>query len=184
LTYRQRAAMSIRERLGREALVLLEPPCDPIAEDGTPDAVCEGQPARLTRAYFAWLDLRREIGEREAIDRALAAPDPRVTTEMLDRLLAIDPGLRHADRLVPFYRQEGRRALANRDLARAAQQFRKAAMLLPPDAQDDARRLRVQALLAEAAVPQLDPAGRHMLLRTAGELAPEDERIQALVGKL
>lgn len=181
LSYRQRATLAIRERVGADVPRLLErePECEVRREDGTMDEACLGQPERLTRAYFAWLADRRHAADEQALAAALAEPDAHARVEALDRLLAGNPSLEGAERLVPVYQQAADAALAEGDAARAGQLLRKAAQLCPPAQADDAKALRVRALLAEASVPRLQREGRRMLLASALALAPEDPQIGA-----
>ena len=188
LTHRQRAAIAIRERMEADAPTLLEPVCEVKREDGTIDRWCEGQPERLTRAYLGWLHERRRAADERAIAAALAEPDVRARVEQLDRLLAGNPTLEGAARLVPVYEDAAEVALADGDAARAGQLLRKAAQLGDatdaPNAAAGAEALRVRALLAEASVPELRREGRRMLLASAQQLAPEDPRIGAALAEL
>lgn len=184
LTYRQRAAIAIRERMQSEVPAQLEPECELRRENGTIDEECELQPERLTRAYFAWLGQERRARDERAILAALAEPDIYQRVDQLDRLLAGNPVLEGSDRLVPVYRDAAEAALAEGDAARAGQLLRKAAQLAERGEARSGRALRVQALLAEASVPALTHEGRKMLLASAEQLAPEDPRIHAAFEQL
>jgi len=188
LTYRQRAAIAIRERMEAHVPALLEPACELKREDGSTDGKCEAQPERLTRVYLAWLHEQRRAADERAIAAALAEPDVRARVEQLDRLLAGNPMLEGAARLVPVYEEAAEAALAGGDAARAGQLLRKAAQLCAvtdtPAAAARAEALRVRALLAEASVPELRREGRRMLLASAQQLAPEDARIGAALVEL
>ncbi|MCA9712351.1 MAG: hypothetical protein KDK70_41325, partial [Myxococcales bacterium] len=177
LSYRQRAGLAVRERMAAEVPDRLEPECEVEREDGSIDGACEGQPQRLTEAYFAWLDERRTSADAQAIDDALADPDVERRVARLDRLLVGNPALARADRLVPVYREAAEAAQARGDAARAGQLLRKAARLTEREQPHAGQELRVQALLAEASVPRLTPDGRRMLLSSAERLAPEDPRV-------
>jgi hypothetical protein len=179
LSYRQRAAIAIRERLEVEAPSLVEEPCDIRREDGTRDAHCEAQPQRHATAYLAWLDERRRQREASQIEAALAEADANATMELLDRLLATSQDLEAADRLVAFFSAAASSALAAGDPARAGQLLRKSARLAEREDPEGARGLRVRALLAEADAPGLDARGREMLLKTASDHAPNDPIISA-----
>lgn len=181
LSYRQRATLAMRERLQDEAPALLDPACD---ESPAEDPQCERAPELWTRAYFAWLDHRRAASEIAEIDAALAADDPVATTEMLDRLLAVNPELGHADRLVPFFRSMAEDAQGDAEHARAARLWRKAAVLIEPTDPDVATELRVRALVAEASESTVDPRGKRMLLETAHALDPDDGDVAAALGEL
>jgi len=56
--------------------------------------------------------------------------------------------------------------------------------VLHGQADDFADALRVQALLAEASLPELPVAGREMLLRTALELRPEEPAVERALAAL
>lgn len=183
LTYRQRASLAIRQRMEQDVPEELEPACEIHREDGSIDGECEAQPERLMNAYYAWLDHRRETEDRQALEAALAEPDPRVRVARLDELLVGNPELTAGPQLVPVYCEAADAARADGDEARAGQLLRKAARLAERNDADAGRELRVQALLAEAAVPELTPEGRRMLLGTARDLDPDDERVEtALAG--
>jgi hypothetical protein len=187
LTYRQRAGIAIRERMQAEVPELLEPECETRREDGTIDQACVGQPERLTRAYFGWLHQRRHDADERAIAAAIAEPDVHRRAEQLDRLLAGNPTLAGAERLVPVYEDAAAAALAEGDALRAGQLLRKAAQLLEhgePERAAAGQALRVRALLAEASVPVLGREGRRMLLTSAQGLAPDDPRIGAALEQL
>jgi hypothetical protein len=177
LTYRQRAAIAIRERLQAEAPSLLEEPCDIRREDGTTDTKCEAQPKRHADTYLGWLDKRRRQQEVSQIEEALSQTDATVTMELLDRLLTTSPKLEGTERLVTFFSAAASSALAAGDPARAGQLLRKSARLAELEDPERARDLRVRALLAEAAAPGLDARGREMLLETASGHAPDDRSI-------
>jgi hypothetical protein len=179
LSYRQRAAIAIRERLEAEAPSLAEEPCDIRREDGTTDTHCEAQPQRHTAAYMTWLDERRRKREADLIEAALSETDATVTMELLDRLLTTSPQLEAGDRLVTFFSAAASSALAAGDPARAGQLLRKSARLAEREDSERARDLRVRALLAEAAAPGLDARGREMLLKTASDHARNDKSIAA-----
>lgn len=194
LSYRQRAAIALRERMQVDVPAMLEPECEVRREDGTMDSKCERQPERHANAYLGWLHERRTAADEQAIAKALAEPDVRQRVEGLDRLLAGNPGLEGAARLVPVYEEAADAALADGDAARAGQLLRKAARLSEPgddlpktealQASQRAEALRVRALLAEASVPELRREGRHMLLASAQQLAPEDPRILEALDRL
>lgn len=199
LTYRQRAGIALRERIAADVPALLEPECETRLEDGTIDEACVGQPERHAKAYLAWLHERRRAADERAIAAALAEPDVGARVMGLDRLLAGNPALEGAVRLVPVYEEAAEAALAAGDAARAGQLYRKAAQLTAaaatPDAasakleapaklEEQAEALRVRALLAEASVPELRREGRFMLLASAQQLAPEDPRIGVALEQL
>ncbi len=184
LSYRQRAGLAIRERMEAEAPDLLEPECEVEREDGSLDRRCQDQPERLTQVYFAWLDEQRTLADQRAIAQALAEPDVHERVEHLDRLLAANPTLIEGRRLIPVYREAADAALATSDSARAGQLLRKAARLAERDDPSEAEALRVQALLAEASVPDLTPQGRHMLLTSAQQIAPEDPRVRTAMATM
>ena len=177
LTYRHRASIAIRERLEADAPDLLEPACEIKREDGSIDTQCESQPDRLSVAYFAWLDARREAADQKALAMALAEPDVRARASRLDGLLVSNPELSLGDQLVPVYVEAAEAAEADEDLARAGQLLRKAARLAEREDPDYGKALRVRALLAEASVPALTPEGQSMLLASAAVLAPQDPRV-------
>ncbi|MEM7159242.1 MAG: hypothetical protein AAF799_40770 [Myxococcota bacterium] len=177
LTYRHRASIAIRERLELDAPELLEPACEIKREDGSIDTACETQPDRLSAAYFAWLDARREAADQKALAAALAEPDVRARASRLDALLVSNPELSLGDQLVPVYEQAAEAAEADGDLARAGQLLRKAARLAERQDPEHGKALRVRALLAEASVPALTPEGQSMLLSSAAVLAPHDPRV-------
>ena len=181
LSYRQRATLALRERLQAEAPALLEPACD---ESPADDPACDSAPETWTFAYFAWLDERRATAELAEIERALAAASPTETTESLDRLLAVNPELGHADRLVPFYRSVAEQARADGEPTRAARLWRKAAILIEPTDPRLATELRVRALAAEASDPDVDPRGKRMLLETAHALDVGDEEVATALAEL
>lgn len=184
LTYRQRAGIAIRERMQAELPEQLEPECETRRENGTIDDECVGQPERLTRVYFAWLDRQRHARDEQAISAALAEPDVRERVAQLDRLLAGNPALEGAERLVPVYREAAEAASAAGEMARAGQLLRKAARLAERGESTEGQALRVQALLAEASVPALTREGRRMLLASAQQLAPEDTQVHAALEQL
>ncbi len=177
LTYRQRAAVAIRQRIEQDVPPRLEPACEIHREDGTLDRTCEDQPLRLTHAYFAWLDERRTAGDAQALAAAMSEPDPHARVARLDRLLAGNPTLAVGPTLVAVYREAATSAREHGDVARAGQLLRKAARLAQVGDEDQGQALRVEALLAEAEVPTLTQQGRQMLLASAHELAPDDPRI-------
>jgi hypothetical protein len=186
LSYRQRAAIAIRERMQQHTPDLLEPEpaCEVRREDGSMDDACLGQPQRLTRAYFGWLDERRRSRDERAIAAALTEPEVHARVAQLDRLLAVDPALADGERLVPVYREAADAAIAEGDAARAGQLLRKAAQLAERGDASRGQALRVQALLAEASVPALTREGRRMLLASAQQLAPADPRVTAAFEQL
>lgn len=196
LTYRQRAGIALRERMQVDVPALLEPECETRSDEGIIDEACVGQPERHAKAYLAWLHERRRTADERAIAAALAEPDVRARVEGLDRLLAGNPALEGAARLVPVYEDAADVALAEGDAARAGQLYRKAAQLIGASAlggaeavastkaKERAEALRVRALLAEASVPELRREGRRMLLASAQQLAPEDPRIGAALEQL
>jgi hypothetical protein len=178
LTYRERARLAIMAELSGRAPELLEAPCEERRENGSIDLACEAQPLRLTLAYFERLDRARAAAQAEALEDALASSDADEGVRKIDQLLAGDGEIGEPARVAAFLEQVGRSAVAEGRLARAAQLFRKAAMLCVRHDAEMSRRLRVQALLAEASVEGLGEDGRAMLLRTAAALEPEDTRIQ------
>ncbi|MEX1368901.1 MAG: hypothetical protein AB1Z98_37595, partial [Nannocystaceae bacterium] len=184
LTYRQRAALAIRQRLAAEAPEQLEPECEIHREDGSIDEACETQPERLMNAYYAWLDARREDADRQALQQALAEPDPRLRVGRLDELLVSNPDLTVGPALVPVYREAAAAASADGEVARTGQLLRKAARLAEREDPEAGRQLRVEALLAEASVPTLTREGRRMLLGSARDLDPEDPRVDAALASL
>jgi hypothetical protein len=183
LSYRQRATLALREQLQADAPALLDPACDDPSTEEEEEA-CESAPQRWSLAYFSWLDGRRQADELAEIDAALAASDPATTTQMLDRLLAVNPDLGHADRLVPFYQRVAREALGDGEHTLAARLWRKAAMLIEPTDRTLATQLRVRALVAEAKDATIDARGQRMLLETAHDLAPDDEEVGAALAQL
>ncbi|MCX4244580.1 hypothetical protein [Paraliomyxa miuraensis] len=184
LTYRQRAAIAIRERMQAEVPQRLEPECEIVDEDGRFHADCEAQPERLTRIYFEWLDERRAASIDRALAAALAEPDVQRRVEQIDRLLAANPTLEVSDRIVAVIREAAAAAEAEGDMERAGQLWRKAARLAEPSDPRGGETLRVRALLAEASVPALTREGRQMLLASARRIAPEDPRIQSALDDL
>jgi hypothetical protein len=180
LSYRQRATLALRERLQSESPTLLDTSCD----EPVDDEACESAPERWTLAFFDWLDARREAAELQQIETALAATDPAETTEMLDRLLAVNPALDHAERLVPFYQDVAEEAHTEGEHARAARLWRKAAILAEPTDPQLANELRVRALVAEASDAALDLRGRRMLLETASTLDPDDFEVASALAEL
>ena len=184
LTYRQRAAIAIRQRMEAEVPDQLEPQCELQREDGSYDLECETQPERLMVAYYGWLDARREAADRQALEQALAEPDPRVRVARLDALLVGNPELTAGPQLVPVYQEAADAAASDGDVARAGQLLRKAARLAEREDAEAGRDLRVRALLAEASVPELTREGRRMLLGTAQDLDPDDPRVDAALAGL
>lgn len=184
LTYRQRAALAIRERMQAEVPERLEPECETVDEQGRFHAECERQPERLTRAYLAWLDERRQAADARAIAAALAEPDVEQRVAQLDRLLAGNPRLADAATLVPVFREAAEAADARGDAAQAGRLYRKAARLCETEDPEGGTALRVRALLAEASVPALTREGRRMLLTSAEGLAPGDPRVAAALDQL
>jgi tetratricopeptide (TPR) repeat protein len=184
LSYRERARLAIRERLGAEAPALLEEECELKREDGRWDKRCEEQPARLYQAYVHWLDLRRELDQTARIDAALADPDPDAAALALDRLLAVSPDIGQRDRLAKFFGELAQAKLDAGERQRAAALFRKASMLERDRDPERARALHVAALRAEADLAELPRAGRLMLLRRAADLEPDDREIAAAVERV
>lgn len=184
LTFRQRAALALSERVYAEAPDLLEPDCGP--PDRGEDTrslrqieACDRQPLRHALALFDRLDEQRAERRKQRIESAIAMTDVDARVSALDAVLALDPGLPERDQLVAQYRAAGLVALDDKDTAKAAQLLRKSAMLAEPDDRTEAHRLRVTALLAEAATPGLSRQGRAMLLATALELDPDDPALEA-----
>jgi len=184
LTFRQRAAIALSERIAEEAPELLEPDCGPPDRGEDTRSVrakqaCERQPLRHALAYFDRLDEKRAERRKRRIEDAIAMTDVDARVSALDAVLALDPGLPERDQLVAQYKRAGLVALDEKDPAKAAQLLRKSAMLAEPDDEAEAHRLRVTALLAEAATPGLSRQGRAMLLATALDLDPDDQALRA-----
>lgn len=181
LNHRQLAAIAIRDALVRLDPSALEAPCEPppSASAPPPDPACDAQPARHTTAYFERLDAARERDTKAAIARAIAAPSRQARIAALDRLLAERPELADSPILVEAYRDGAAAALQQGDAGRAAALSRKASVLVRPRDAALADTLQVQALLAEATLPELSPWGREMLLRSAAALRPDDEHVRA-----
>ncbi|MBZ5714086.1 hypothetical protein [Nannocystis pusilla] len=178
LTYRDLARIAIMSRIASHHPDLAEPDCRTAPKDSVIAGVCEAQPERLARAYFARLDEGRRARERAEIAAALAEPDRAAAIATLDRLLADDPELSARAELVPTYEQAAAEAIAAGELALGARLWRKSAALLDDADPTRADALRVQALLAEADLAATEE-GRRMLLATAAELAPDDAELQA-----
>lgn len=178
LTYRDLARIAIMSRIATAHPDLAEPDCRSAPKDSLFEGVCERQPERLARAYFARLDERRRDRERAEIAAALAEPDRDVAIATLDRLLADDPDLSARVELVPPYEEAAEEAAVAGDLLRSARLWRKSAALLDDADPVRADALRVRALLAEAELATSEE-GRRMLLATAAELAPDDPDLQA-----
>lgn len=184
LSYRERARLAILAELTAHAPELLEPPCEERREDGSIDAACEAQPLRLTLAYFDRLDRRRTARQADALAAALASEDLDAGVRQIDHLLAADGTIAEPVKVAAFLERVAVSAAAEHRLARAAQLFRKAAMLSAREDAELSSRLRVQALLAEASVEGLGADGRAMLLRTAADLDPQDERIERALASI
>lgn len=183
LNHRQRAAIAIRDALARGASELLEAPCESPRPDVPPLPGCDEQPARHYHAWIERLDDRRAQAEAAAIDAAARQPDPDARVAALDRLLVESPELADVDRVATIVREAAAAALRRGDAGRAATLSRKAAVLLATRDPAVAETLRVQALLAEASLPQLEPAGRAMLLHTAADLRPDDPVVTAAIAR-
>lgn len=184
LSYRERARLAILAELTAHAPDLLEPPCEERREDGSIDTQCQAQPLRLTLALFDRLDRARDAADAEALAAALASTDEDDGVRRIDALLAADGTIPEPAKVAAFLERVARRAVGDGRIARAAQLFRKAAMVVADRDPALGRRLRVQALLAEASVDGLAPEGRAMLLRTAATLQPDDERIRGALGAI
>jgi hypothetical protein len=183
LNYRELAGIAIKQRLARDESSLLERPCEPETPDIPISPECLQQPARHYRAWLAWIDERRRAQEDGAIAAAQAMTDPDAAVAALDRLLAERPDLAAPQRAVPIVRRAAEAAIAAGDAPRAGALLRKAAVLHGED-DELGNALRVQALLAEASVPALPPAGREMLLRTAADLRPDEPAIARAIAAL
>jgi hypothetical protein len=181
LSYRARAELALRQTLVEHAPALLEsePECDVRREDGSIDRHCEGQPLRLTDTWLAHLDEARRVARRARLDEALATSDPDLAVARIDELVARRESIERADEVARFLADIGRAAIERGEPARGAQLLRKAAVLSDPLDPPLGRTLRIEALLAEASVEGLEPAGRQMLLRSAETLAPQDARVQS-----
>lgn len=175
LSYRERARLAIRAQIDARAPALIEPECDVVRENGKVDPKCEAQPLRLATAYFAWLNLQRELDETATIDAALADTDLDRGAEQLDRLLARSPELSSKDRLASFYERLATRKVAEGNSAAAAALWRKSSMLVKASDPQLAVELHVKALQTEASLPELPSTGRRMLLSAAAAL---DETIE------
>ncbi len=184
MSYRGRATLAIRSRLEHDAPALLEPTCDVRREDGAYDRACMEQPARHLNAYVGYLDLQRRSDQSRALALALATDDVAVRISGLDRILAAGLEIDALDDLVPQFRLAADRAREAGRPARAAQLYRKSAMLLSARAPAQADRLRVNALLAEASTHGLDPRGQAMLLHTAADLDPDEPRVLSALADL
>lgn len=184
LTYRQRAALAVRQRLAMDAPELVEEECDTRREDGSFDLQCEAQPDRHAQAYFTWLDERRQTRDQEALADALAETDVQLRVNRLDRLLVGNPELSVGPKLVPVYCEAADAARDEGNMARAGQLLRKAARLADRISPEHGQELRVQALLAEAEVPGLTPAGQRMLLASARSILPDDPRVDAALAQV
>lgn len=183
-TYRDAAAMAIRERLEREASLLVEEPCRIILPEGERDEICERQPERHTHALLAFLDARRAQEEETSIVAALDREELGETIAALDRLLVVNPERMADARVIDAYRRGAEEALAEGHHSRAGQLLRKTAMLIADRDPEGKRELTVQALLAEAENESLSPEGQAMLLTTAEALAPDDMEIQSAVAEI
>lgn len=181
LTYRDYARLAIRERVAAEAPDLQEPECRAITEDGQRDRTCEAQPLRLAEAYFARIEARRREREQAQVDEALALDDRRQTVARLDALLADNPELPMRDQLVTAYEAAADEAEQAGEPARAAGLLRKSGALLADLDPSRADRLRLRALLIEAALDEVSPQGRAMLLATAREEAPDSPAVTAAI---
>ncbi|MDC0671621.1 hypothetical protein [Nannocystis radixulma] len=156
---------------------LAEPDRRTAPKDSVFAGVCEAQPERLARAYFAAIDDGRGARERAEIAAALAEPDRAAAIATLDRLLADDPSSAPAPSWCrPTSRPPPRRSPPV--TWRSGRLWRKSAALLDDADPTRADALRVQALLAEADLAATED-GRRMLLATAAELAPDDAELQA-----
>ncbi len=180
-SYRESAQAAIRSRLAGASPGRLEEPCRLHLEDGTRDAACEAQPERHTLAYFEHLDHDERTREESAVAAALALADLDATVAELDRLLVQNPEMVIDARIVDAYQRAADAALAASEHGRAGQLLRKEAILLATLDPARSEALTVQALLAEASVPELPPEGRTMLLSTAEALAPEGDAVAATV---
>ncbi|MCA9660671.1 MAG: hypothetical protein KC486_20180 [Myxococcales bacterium] len=183
-TYRDTAAIAIRERLEAEAPDLVEEPCKIHLPEGGRDESCERQPERHTHAYLAFLDARRAAEEEASIVAALAHEELGETITALDRLLVANPTRMADGRVIDAYRRAAEEALSVGQHSRAGQLLRKTAMLIADRDPEGRRTLTIQALLAEAESDGLSPEGRAMLLTTAEALAPDDPELQAAVAKI
>lgn len=183
LTYRARAALAIRERLGTAAPDRLEAPCD-LYREGVLDPECEAQPHRSTRRYFELLDEQRRHRNEAVISEALASADPELAMAKLNRMLAEDPELEGRERLIPFIRRRAEALEAEGLRSAAAVEFRKAAMLARASDPALADVLEVEALLNEAQSPGLETHGQEMLIRTAVERQPAAPGPQAALAQV
>ncbi len=181
LTYRDLARLAIRERLATEHPELLEPECRVITADGTRDATCAEQPARLAEIYFARLEALRREKEQKQIDTALAEPDRAAAVALLDSLLADNPDLALGNQLVPTYLAAAADAEAAGEHRRAAGLLRKSAALAGGS---EGLELKLRALLLESQIDDLPVQGRAMLLATAESLAPDDPKVLAAVSQV
>ncbi len=183
-TYRDAAAMAIRERLEGEASLLVEEPCRVNLPEGGRDEICERQPERHTHALLAFLDARRAQEEESSIVAALDEEALDQTIAALDRLLVVNPDRMADARVIDAYRRGAEEALDAGEHSRAGQLLRKTAMLLADRDPEGKRELTIQALLAEAENESLSPEGQAMLLTTAEALAPEDSELQSAVAEI
>ncbi|MEZ4381622.1 MAG: hypothetical protein R3A79_09750 [Nannocystaceae bacterium] len=183
-TYRDTAAIAIRERLEADAPDLVEEPCSIRLPEGGRDESCERQPERHTHAYLAFLDARRAAEEEASIVAALAHDELSETITALDRLLVANPTRMADGRVIDAYRRAAEDALSAGQHSRAGQLLRKTAMLIADRDPEGRRTLTIQALLAEAESEGLSPEGRAMLLTTAEALAPDDPELHTAVAKI
>jgi hypothetical protein len=178
LSHRAMASISIRKHLAETQPQLLEPECDVYREDGSVDPKCERQPERLARVYIAHLERKRAAERDQLLARALSTENSEEAADILDGLLLTgaapgDPGV-----LADFFERAARDADGDERPLRAAQLMRKSAMLVATTDPERADSLRVDALVREAAMPDLDLQGREMLLGTASSLAPESATVR------
>ncbi len=183
-TYRDAAAVAIRERLEEEASLLVEEPCKMVLPEGGRDEICARQPERHTHALLAFIDSRRAQEEETAVVAALDREVLSETIAALDRLLVVNPDRMADARVIDAYRRGAEAALADGQHRRAGQLLRKTAMLLTDRDPEGKRSLTIQALLAEAESDNLPPAGRAMLLTTAEALAPEDPATLSAIAEI
>jgi hypothetical protein len=176
LSYRDRAIEALRTAVATVAPDVLLAECDLARPRHDCDEVVE----RQASAYLQWLDERRREQEREAIERALAAPDDDEALAAIDRLLARNPELEPEQALARFVTDAARRREASDEWQRAGQLYRKAAHLWSTLDPERARKIKLRALVAEMNVPELNDGGRSMLLMEAAELAPENAKLQRL----
>lgn len=169
-----RAYLTYRERAEDALIARLEP--DQLASAYDPQTDAQATET-LMNLYFDELDQARQSFVDRSIEDALTQPRLEQRAAALNRLLIERPTPEQLRRIVPVFIDYGREREAASDHTGAAAQFRKAAVLSAKLDPPTAKSLEVAALINEAFVPKLPLHGRHMLLETASEVAPDDPRI-------